>query len=235
MNNRKKVIGIIASHINNTDDVYEDYYKFVSAYINKLDNKVISIGLFIDNEEDLSSLDLCDGFIIQGGNKVERIIYCVIDYALKNKKPLLGICLGSEAIANYSNIRDRLDYSRDITLNYINEVYEKLESENDGTLLKKLVKPNIHDNDIHDNNYFHDVIIDKNSIAYDIFKKEKISVPSFHGYDYKFIGKEFKITGRAEDGVSEIIEYKGDTFIMGVHFHPEIIKTDIFNYFIDRC
>ena len=40
---------------------------------------------------------------------------------------------------------------------------------------------------------------------------------------------------KASDGVSEIIEcVDPNKFIFGVHFHPELIKTEVFNYFIDR-
>ena len=231
----KKVIGIISSHVENNENPYDDYYKIVSNYVNSLDtNRVTPIALLIDDEKNLDSLDLCDGFIIQGGNKVSRYIYYIIDYAIKNNKPVLGICLGSQAIAIYSCIRERINKNDVVSISYLNKIYEQLEKEYDGSLLRKLPKSNIHNNTIFDDDYFHKIKIDKHSIAYDVFQSEVLNVPSFHNYDYKHIGSDFRISARAEDNVSEIIEYIGKPFIMGVHFHPEIIDTNIFNYFIDQ-
>ena len=71
--------------------------------------------------------------------------------------------------------------------------------------------------------YFKQIeIIDKNSILYDIYKKDKLNVVSLHSYNPKWIGKSFKTTALAVDGVVEAIEYIDPSyFIVGVHFHPE--------------
>lgn len=61
------------------------------------------------------------------------------------------------------------------------------------------------------------------SILYSIYKTNKLSVVSLHSYDFKFVGKDFKASAKAIDGVNEAIEYNDPNyFILGVHFHPEL-------------
>ncbi|RLE57100.1 MAG: gamma-glutamyl-gamma-aminobutyrate hydrolase family protein [Candidatus Methanomethylicota archaeon] len=67
----------------------------------------------------------------------------------------------------------------------------------------------------------HLVRISKDSKLYKIFGREILRVNSFHHQAVKRIGEKFKATAWAEDGVIEAIEYLGDTFILGVQWHPE--------------
>lgn len=57
---------------------------------------------------DKNVLDLCDGIIIPGGTDVHDYHYQIIDYCIKNNKPLLGICMGCQAIGLYSNKNNKL-------------------------------------------------------------------------------------------------------------------------------
>ena len=47
-------------------------------------------------------LDLCDGFIIQGGKDVYPYHFQILEYCIKNNIPLLGICMGHQIIGLYS-------------------------------------------------------------------------------------------------------------------------------------
>lgn len=88
-----------------------------------------------------SILDLCDGFLITGGidvhpkwfneemngtgetnEELDYIDKAVIDYALKNKKPLLGICRGHQAINIFmgGNIIQDIGASHKNTKHYVN-------------------------------------------------------------------------------------------------------------------
>lgn len=231
---RKCIIGIIQSYVVEDDNPYNQYYKQAAAYTSKIYKfNAIPVGIMIgDNKLDYDLLKICDGFIIIGGNKIEMYIYDIIDYCIQFNKPLLGICMGAEAIDIYSCI-----------LEYKNQYYDKVQIYNylkekfDGSLLKELPEGNLHNNDYFDKfegKLEHIVYIDRDSIAFDIYKTDKILVPSMHLYDFKHVGNSFKISGRAEDNVCEIIEYNNSNyFIVGVHFHPEIMKNDsIFDYLI---
>ena len=86
----------------------------------------------------------------------------------------------------------------------------------------------------------HDVIINKDSILYNIISKDKISVNSFHSKEVTK-NERFKIVALAEDGVIEGIELKDYPFCMGVQWHPELmLDTDInsvkiFEYFMKEA
>ena len=234
MINNKKVVGIVSRHVINTEDPFEDYYMTGSSYVKKLDlDKVVPISVLLANGlPNFDALDLCDAFILPGGYAVQRTTYYLIDYAIRNNKPVLGICLGSQAIAIYSILRDRLGENH--SFENIDKIYEDYKKECNGVLLDSISKPNIHDYDKLTENCYHKIKIDKDSIAYDIFKKEELEVNSFHGYEFKEIGRDFRITAKAEDGVNEIIEYKKSPLVIGFQFHPEHMDTEIFNYFINR-
>lgn len=234
---KKCIIGIIQSYVVEDNNPYNQYYKQAAAYTSKIYKcNAIPIGIMVGNNKlDYDLLKMCDGFIIIGGNKIEMYIYDIIDYCVQFNKPILGICMGAEAIDIYSCISEYKTKDYDKV-----QIYEYLKEEYNGTLLRQLPEKNFHNNDYYDKDegkLEHIVYIEKDSIAFDIYKTDKILVPSMHLYDFKHVGKSFKISGIAEDKVCEIIEYNNKNyFIVGVHFHPEIMNDDsIFNYLIKEC
>lgn len=242
----KVVIGFLPTITINDNDPYQDKYSYSSIFSNTIDylNATI-IGLMPNNKGLLDErvLDLCDGFLLPGGTRVDKCWYQVINYAINKNKPLLGICLGSEAIAIFSAILDRLD-SNTTDINKIINIYQELKKENDGTLLAKLPDQNIHSHFITKDNFeenlknsLHSITIKKNTILASIYPEKEILVPSFHNYDYKMVGSKFIISAYASDGVCEAIEYNNPNyFILGIHFHPEINKDYlIFARFIKEC
>lgn len=87
--------------------------------------------------------------------------------------------------------------------------------------------------DLVDNHYLtnHFVKIDISSVAYTIFKKDKIKVNSRH--HYKVLNTSLDIVGKNDD-VIEIVEDKNKKFFIGVQFHPEtdfLENEDYYNLF----
>jgi putative glutamine amidotransferase len=231
----KIVIGILpTSNLFVGDSYYDDFYKFINLYPKRVfECNAIPIGILMDDGKiNYDVLDMCDGFIIPGGNKVNKYVYELLYYALKKNKPVLGICLGAQSMAIFSAILERMDDKREYSIDEVSEIYTNLKSEYEGSLLRTLPKENIHilgdvtreSIDTHR----HKINILEDSILYDIYKTDNIDVISLHSYDFKHVGKDFKVTAFAEDGVAEAIEYNNKQyFILGVHFHPEVDGNNI--------
>jgi len=120
----------------------------------------------------------------------------IIDFVLHQKKPLLGICLGMQALSKMLSREKRIGYDNTI--------------KND-TLINHL-EPN--------KDYVHSVIIDKNSKLYSIIGEEKIWVNSRHSYHVPELDNNL-ICARSSDGLIEGVELKDKKFIIGVQWHPE--------------
>lgn len=87
----------------------------------------------------------------------------------------------------------------------------------------------------------HTIYIEKESILYEIFKKQKIMVNSFHHQAVKKPGKNLYASAKSKDGIIEAIEAKEHPFFVGVQFHAEYLwKKDrkflnLFKLFISKC
>lgn len=69
--------------------------------ISKAIRKSGGIPIGIRNNNILDYIDICDGFILQGGSEIDTNNYEVIKEIKKRDKPLLGICLGMQEMAMY--------------------------------------------------------------------------------------------------------------------------------------
>lgn len=58
----------------------------------------VSGGIPIGIEASLEYINICDGFIFQGGDDIEDKDLCFMRQILKMNKPILGICLGMQEI-----------------------------------------------------------------------------------------------------------------------------------------
>ena len=243
---KKVIIGILPITKEDNVDPYKYKYSFINNYCKKvIECNAIPYGILLnDNEINEDILNLCDGFIIPGGKKLQKFHFNVIEHCLKYNKPLLGICLGMQVMSYYSFRKDYLiKHNKKVNIDNLWNVYEEFEDKN---LLKltDIQKPNIHGYEIMDelvecnmenlNKSKHEIYINKNSILYKIYKKDKINVYSMHLKQVKNIGSDLKISSYAEDNVIESLEYNDKNFfILGVQYHPELEKDNkLFNYFI---
>ena len=221
MMKRKVVIGILAtSNYMVTNDTFKDTYRYGNNYIKKVyENGAIPLLIpYCDEEVIYESLEMCDGLILPGGDRVRPVNFKVIDYLVKNKKPILGICLGMQTLAMYS-----------VNLEKEKRIIKKIDTSNHWPI--ELLR---------DNNeaLAHYDYIDKDSKLYKIFSQEKIEVNSVHNNTITEVGKMFKVSIKSEDGLIEGIENIDDNnFIVGVQFHPEILPqfNNLFKEFIRNC
>ena len=90
-----------------------------------------------------------------------------------------------------------------------------------------------------ENDYTHNVTINKNSKLYQILNKENIMVNSFHNYKVSNSG-DYKTVAVCDD-VIEAVEKKEDIFNIGLQWHPEknydkdLNSEQIFKAFIEAA
>ena len=237
---KKVIVGIVPQITTKNDNImYNDRNEFVEVYSKKIKEcGATTIGLLAnDNKIDEETLELCDAFLIQGGLAIKKPFYDVINYAITHNKPLLGICLGMQAIGIYSLlVNDSNKFSRE----EFDHNYAKFKEDHNGMLKKVEDSEIIHNTFINNDTYkesFHTVnIIDKDSILYDIYRKDVISESSLHNYTIYGVGNEFKVTAVAPDNTVEAIEFKDPKyFILGLQYHPELEDENlVFKRFIEE-
>lgn len=157
--------------------------------------------------------EICQGVLLSGGGDVDPCYWgetpspalgCVSpvrDYyeisltraALASGKPILGICRGMQVM----NVAKG------------------------GTLCQDLQTGMSHQQNAPRSHLFHDIFIDKESRLGGIFLTDRLGVNSFHHQSVQRLAQDFKVTATSLDGTIEAIEMHGDTFVVGVQWHPE--------------
>ncbi len=235
---KKPVIGIIPTYNleNKQNDPYEDRASFVRMYVEKIrECGGIPIGL-LDTDAFLY-MDVCDAYVWPGGNRILRDFYPILEDARRNKKPVLGVCLGSQAIATYFNILEDKEKFPDKTLE---EIYQQEKEQN--PYLKVLEDKRLHSHYVTKDQETiekakHKIQIKPNTFLYDIYKTDTLNVVSLHSVIINRNSKDTIISSKAEDNVIESIEYHKDgNHFLGVQFHPEILEENkIFTWLIEKA
>lgn len=231
----KPVVGIVPTYnlTNEANDPYQDRASFVYMYVSKITEcGGVAIGLLDKNV--LDYLPICDAYIWPGGNKILKEFYPIIEDVMKNHKPLLGVCLGMQAITTFFNVLEDKEKFPELSFK---EVYDKGKEENPYLGLADNVPFHSHyvtKEEETINNARHEIKIKDRSTLKSIYEVEKKEVVSLHGYIVKRIPKILQVTAQTTDNVVEAIEYKD--FILGVQFHPEIEKdAKIFTWLVDKA
>ncbi|MFD2044847.1 gamma-glutamyl-gamma-aminobutyrate hydrolase family protein [Ornithinibacillus salinisoli] len=113
-------------------------------------------------------------------------------------KPILGVCRGSQTL----NIAAGGDMFQDI--------YAQAE----GDLLQHQQKAPKE----HGSHYVH---VLEGSLLHRLTGKKKLRVNSRHHQANRSVAEPFQVSGKASDGIVEVIESKIHSFALGVQWHPE--------------
>ena len=125
--------------------------------------------------------------------------------AFADRKPILGICRGNQAIA----IASGGSLHQHIPESFPDEEHGLSEGTASYSALAE-------------GKSSHPVIVEQGSKIHAIIGKEQISVTTAHHQAVKALGSDFRISGRSPSGVVEIIEYiDPDYFCFGIQSHPE--------------
>ena len=234
----KVVVGILPTYDYSDTDPYANRTRYVRMYEEMIrECGAIPLGLL---SRDLSLYyDLCDAYIWPGGNVIEKDFYRVFDDILSNKKPLLGICMGAQAISIYFNV---LQEKKDYPSMSVIEIYDMFKK--DKPYLKKIDEKYLdrHFNIVTFeeeslNSAKHNINIKHDTFMYDIYKKDNISVISLHSYEIARVSNDVLVSSLSDDGVIESLEYHNDgNHILGIQYHPEVIHDKLpFEWLINNA
>lgn len=233
-------IGILPTYTKNMNRPFLNTFSFINNYSDKIKkNKAIPIGIIFPNGKfDENLLKIYDGFLIPGGSTIRLYHILTIHYAITNNKPLLGICMGMQALGIYSIITNELKKNnKKVNYTNISNLYTPLD---ESKYLKKVKNHNKEEtfyiNSIAKSS--HKVYIKPNTILKNIYHKKVIIEPSIHNFVLKEIKDNFIINAKSKEGYIEGIELNNKRkFVLGIQFHPEMeTKNNIlFKTFIDNC
>lgn len=157
-----------------------------------------------------------DGVIFAGGNDFDPDIYGgdrslveeysreddeksleLLDYCIKENKPILGICRGMQLINIY----------------YGGSLYDDLE--------KQFSKEIIHRGSDKTLTY-HEINIRGGTSLSKIVKSDRIEVNSYHHEGIKDLAEGLSVSATSDDGLIEAIENPYYSYMLGVQWHPEL-------------
>ncbi len=174
---------------------------------------------FFDTEEALlAALDRLDGFILSGGDDIDPLLYRqephvglgsvtperddiemqIVKVAVANGKPLLGICRGIQAI--------------NVALG--GTLYQDLPREWQGRIAHSQKAPRAH--------LTHVVHVDPDSRLQSLLDcPSPLRTNSFHHQSVKDVAPDLTAVAWDDEGLVEAVEMPGDSFLVGVQWHPE--------------
>jgi CTP synthase len=189
--------------------------------------------VFVNSEEDFKESDLedADGIVVPGGFGARGIEgkLSAIRFARIHKIPFLGICFGMqlaviEACRNLLSINDASSTEFGATsapvVGLLTEWFDgtKIQVRDTNTDLGGTMRLGAYP-----------CVINKESLAFQIYKKEKISERHRHRYEVNINYKDqlskigMIFSGVSPDGnLPEIIEYADHPWFVAVQFHPEL-------------
>ena len=204
-----------------------DHYSLGNNYIKRVvESGCTPIGIApADNWINEDVLDLCDGFLVQGGAEFYPYHFQVIHHAITKGKKYLGICLGQQLIYVYFKLKkivEETGYDGNLVTAMCNS-YEYLTKEDPNFSFQNPVENHRNEFPKRGNEAVakHKVNIIKDTLLYKVLESESIDVCSFHKKCTPPNQNLVAINAWSAlgDNVVEGTEYKD--YILGIQGHPE--------------
>ncbi|MGH7447999.1 MAG: gamma-glutamyl-gamma-aminobutyrate hydrolase family protein, partial [Longimicrobiales bacterium] len=163
-----------------------------------------------------SLLDASCGLVLSGGEDVEpsrygekpspalgatlavrdEMEFSALDCALRLDLPVLGICRGCQLL----------------NVHFGGSLYQDIDTERPGHLLHQQLAPWSHRT--------HTATVHQDSLLHRTVGTDELRINSFHHQAVKELGRELRVSARAEDGLVEAIEHESRAWVLGVQWHP---------------
>lgn len=223
---KKKVIGILP-----VGSLFDPEKRNTYTLGNNYTKRVLEAGCIpvclapVDGRLTPEQLEMCDGFVAQGGTQMWPYHFQVIDHAYNTGKKYLGICLGMQLIHRYYAMRKivkemglegpmdesimDLFYNKKVGHDLLHAVeghwlidYDRLQQGKDEAK--------------------HDVDVVPGTILHRLLGRTKARVSSFHHWRVEDPVADLTVNAWATDGTGTIEGIDNGTNILGVQFHPEV-------------
>lgn len=227
---KKPIIGIAALIEHNPrNTVFKSHPRHFcnNAFVSKITNSggiplIIPFVNAENNELITQIINSIDGLMLPGGNDIDPSLYAetkkkecgccnlamdlfhlkLIKEAVKQNKPVIGICRGNQLI----NVALGGSLIQDI--GYLKNNINHMDSKN----YEKTT---------------HDIVLNDNTKLIDILGVKQLSINSIHHQVVKQVAPSMKISALCNDGFIEAIEsVDDDKFIVGIQWHPETMITN---------
>ena len=227
----KPIVGIILDWQEKGSFSNYNHYALRKNYFDAIE-KAGGIAIGISYSDNFDFLDVVDGILSPGGEEsCPKELYQgysdspyletirtkfeikLIKEILKRDMPFLGICQGMQFLAAVNSCKMSGDIIKDLNAK---DFHKKQHSE-----------------------FAHKITVKKDSLLFDIIKKEEFQVNSWHREGVAEASDSVMVSATSEDGIIEAIEAKGKRFALGLQWHPEFLVSNedkaIFAKFVKAC
>lgn len=215
-----KIIGVVpTARLFENDDPYQDNYVFVNSYVRRVaEAGGVPVGLLsVDGALAPGALESCDALLLCGGRKIWPYHIQAVEHAAQTGKPLLGVCLGLQAVCAYYMIREEAE-KRGLHRSAV-DLFSALKREK-----YFFTRPVAHHWDVHLTRATVDAVKHPVRIAPDsrlarILGVDSTLGASMHNYRADHVPTGLRLCAQTDDGCIEGVE---NETMLAVQFHPEV-------------
>ena len=221
----KKLIGLVPKYSVGDPEksCMDDYILVGHCYAQRaVEAGCVPMGLTpVDGWIPEEALDACDGFIVQGGPAFHNYHFQVIHHAITHHKKYLGICLGSQLIYVYFELKRRVE-EQGYTGDLVKAICD-YRANMKGASIQEKVSGHRYPFPARgqEDTTKHDINIVPGSLLHKVMGRDTIRLCTFHDLNTPPSQNLVPVNAWSAlgDGVVEGVEY-GDN-ILGVQGHPE--------------